>query len=168
MGRFRKIWQKCRQNVVEDGLPPEPLCDIDGFGAGGAVEALVGGAGAESAEVGLVTADFHVIKQLCVAREGVVARIPRDFQFCVLTQMPGQRFHVVGLCVAPHEADAGDLLAVFVQQRIQRLFGQGMTDVFAQVRAVAAHAPVRAVGDVHGEGHLVGDLLEDDIVVVVF
>ena len=39
--------------------------------------------------------------------------------------------------------------------------------VLAQMRAVAAHTPVRAVGEVHREGHFVGDLLEDDIVVVV-
>ena len=45
---------------------------------------------------------------------------------------------------------------------------QSLPRVLAQMRAVAAHASVRAVGEVHREGYLVGDLLEDDIVVVVF
>lgn len=84
MGRFRKIWQKCRQNVVEDGLPPKPFRDVHGFGAGGAVKALVGGAGSEAAKLGLVAADLHVVEELGVLGQSSVAGIPRHFQLCVL------------------------------------------------------------------------------------
>lgn len=84
MGRFRKIWQKCRQNVVEDGLPPKPFRDIHGFGAGGAVKALVGGARFQAAKLGLVAADLHVVEELGVLGQCGVTRIPRHLQLRVL------------------------------------------------------------------------------------
>ena len=43
-----------------------------------------------------------------------------------------------------------------------------MSDIVTQMRTVASHASVRAMGDVHREGHLVGNLLENNIVIVVF
>ena len=60
-----------------------------------------------------------------------------------------------------------NLSSVFLQQGVQRPVVQHVSDILAQMRAMAAHAPVRAVGEVHREGHFVGDLLEDDVVVVV-
>lgn len=83
-------------------------------------------------------------------------------------QMLRQCFHILGQAVAAHEAHAGDLPPVFVQEGVQSTLVQHIPDVLLQVRTMAAHAPVRTMRDVHGEGHLVGNLLEDDVVVVVF
>ena len=135
---------------------------------GNAEEPLVGSAGVETAEVRLVTADFHIIEKAGIARHDVVAGIPRQLELRMLPQMPRKGGNVLRLTVAPHEAHAGNLPAVFVQNPVQHVRIQRLPDVVAQMRTVTAYAPVRTVGEVHRKGHLIGNLLEDNIVVVVF
>lgn len=80
----------CRMNVryvmARDGISllPEPLGNIYGLGAGGAVKALVGGARFQAAKLGLVAADLYVVEELGVLGQSGVTGIPRHFQFCVL------------------------------------------------------------------------------------
>ena len=82
--------------------------------------------------------------------------------------MLGKRLHVVGLTVTPHETNTGDLLSVFLQKRIQCAVIQNIPYVFTKMWTVAAHTSVRTISEIHREGHLIGNLLEDNIVVVVF
>ena len=70
--------------------------------------------------------------------------------------------------IAAHEAEAGNLFPVFGEQLVDFGLVEGEADVFVEVRTMAAGAVVRAIGDVDGEGHLVGNLLEYDVEVVVF
>ena len=135
---------------------------------GYAEEPLVSGAGVEAAEVRFVATDFHIIEKAGIAGHDVVAGIPRQFEFRVLPQIPREGRHVLGLTVATHKAHAGYLPTVFVQNPIQHGRVQRLPDVVAQMRTVTAYAPMRAVGEVHRKGHLIGNLLEDNIVIVVF
>ena len=132
------------------------------------IEPLVGGAGTQTTELRFVTADFHVVEKVGIARQNVVTGIPRHLQLGVLMHMLSQSGHIFGLPVTSHEADTRNLPSVFRQQTVQRILVQDLSDVQMQMRTMTAHAPMRTVGDIHREGHLIGNLLEDDIVVVVF
>ena len=158
-----------KKNTASDGgfLFPEPGSDVFRGAVGDSEEFLVGGAGVEAAELLTVAPNLYVVEKVSIARHDVVAGIPRHFQFRVLAQVSCEQRDLLGLFVAAHEADASNLPPVFVQQPVQRLLIQRRPDVVAQVRAMAPHTPVRAIGDVHREGHLIGNLLEDDVVVVV-
>ena len=81
--------------------------------------------------------------------------------------MTGKAEDFFGRLVAAHETDTSDETFIAVNEAVEKLFVQGFANIFPQMRAMASYAPVRAVGEVHREGNLVGDLLEDDIVVVI-
>lgn len=158
-----------KKNTARNGgfLFPEAGGDVFGGAVGHAEELLVGGAGVEAAELLVVAPNLHVVEKAGIARHDVIAGIPRHLQFRILAQVSCEQRDLLGLFVAAHEADAGDLPPVFVQQPVQRLLIQRLPNVVAQVRTMAPHTPVRAVGDIHREGHLIGNLLKDDVVIVV-
>ena len=80
------------------------------------IKALVGGLGFEAAIFVFVAADFHVIELFGGGGQGVVAGIPGDLEVRVLVEMLGELRNLLWGAVAAHEADAGDLPPVFVQQ----------------------------------------------------
>ncbi len=116
----------------------------------------------------MVTSYFDVIEEACIARDDIVARVPGYFQIRVLTQVLGQCRHVLRLAVPSHETDTGHLSPVLGQQSIQGGRIQCLPDIVPQMRAVAPYTSVRTMRYIHRKGHLIGDFLEDNIVVVVF
>ena len=70
-------------------FPPEAFCNVFGMAVAVTVETLVGGAGTQPPEFGLVAAYLHVIEDVGIAWQDVVAGVPGHFQFRVLAQMFG-------------------------------------------------------------------------------
>lgn len=70
-------------------FPPEPFRNVFGMAVAVTVETLVGGAGTQTAEFGLVAAYLHVIEDVGIAWQDVVAGVPCHLEFRVLAQMLG-------------------------------------------------------------------------------
>ena len=68
----------------------------------------------------------------------------------------------LGLGIAAHEGYACDVGAVLLDEAVDGGSIERRAAVLPQVFAVASRTAAGAVGDVDGEGHLVGYLLKDD------
>ena len=129
-----------------------------------AEHALVGARGGEGAEVGDVGADFDVVELLSVEGVGDVlaAAVPRHFVMrVVLTDICGQRAHLVGGGITPHKADACDSLSVLRHHAVKGCGVERQAGVCPQVGTVAAGTPTGASCNVDGQCCLVGDFLKD-------
>ena len=68
----------------------------------------------------------------------------------------------LGLCVTAHEGYAGDVGAVLLDKAVDGGSVKRRAAVLPQVLAVASRTAARAVGDIDGQGYLVGYLLKND------
>lgn len=97
----------------------------------------------------------------------VHAGIPRGFKVRETGSAPqGKPYHFRRVGVTAHETKAGNGLPVPPEQDGQCLFVQYSPCVGLQMRAVASGTSVGTVGDVYGQGSLVGYLGENYVVVV--
>ena len=103
-----------------------------------------------------------------IVRYRLFAGVPGHLQGGGFSDMVGQQLHLVRRGIPAHKADAGDGSAITFQDVVQRLLVQRLANIFLQMRTVASGAVVWTMGDVHREGHLSGNLLKDNIVVIVF
>ena len=136
------------------------------------IHALVGGRTAQRTTGFAPRAEFHV--------GGGVEGIESIGQFRATTvpagaQM-GMRFaeereemeHTARIVVAAHQCGAGDGAAVLFNQGEPAFFGELLAVVAPKIGAVTTRTGTRAAREVHGEGHFVGEFLENDVVVDVF
>ena len=136
------------------------------------IHALVGGRTAQRTTGFAPRAEFHV--------GGGVEGVESIGQFRATTvpagaQM-GMRFaeereemeHTARIVVAAHQCGAGDGAPVLFNQREPAFFGEFLAVVAPKISTVAARTGTGAAREVHGEGHFVGEFLENDVVVDVF
>lgn len=130
------------------------------------IEPLIGGAGAQAATLGIEAADLDVVEQAGIAREHCVTRIPRHFEPRFGTKITCQRLNIIREAVPPHKAETGNLPSVLCQQIVQHLGIQLMSDILMQVGTMALRASMRTIGEVDGKSHFIGNLLENDVVII--
>lgn len=136
------------------------------------IHALVGGRTAQRTTGFAPRAEFHV--------GGGVEGVESIGQFRATTvpagvQM-GMRFakereemeYTARLVVAAHQCGAGDGATILFNQREPAFFREFLAVVAPKIGAVAPRTGTRAAREVHGEGHFVGEFLENDVVVDVF
>ena len=132
---------------------------------GVAVEALVGGGFVEGTQVLEVRADLDVVEVVLVDLLGDAhpAAVPSHLEVGVLlVYVLCEAVDAPWLCVASHECDAGDVLAVLGHELVYGVGGEGHAHILPQILRVAAWASAGTARDVDGQGHFVGYFLEDD------
>lgn len=151
-----------------NGIAPESGGDIFCFAIMVSVEALVGINGIETAMSGTVVAQLDVLEQVEMNRHLASSRVPGYLEVGDLVQVLCNFLNLFLTAVSPHDAETGDGVAIFVQNRLYLLFGELCADVIPKVRTMASGAAVRASGNVDGKSYFVRDLLENNVVIVVF
>ena len=134
------------------------------------VEALVGRGLVERTEMLEVGTELDVVEVVLVHLGGHPhpAAIPRDLQVGVfLVDVLCQTVDAPGLSISTHEGDAGDVLAVLLDEFVDGISGERHADVLPQILRVAAWAATGAARYVDGKGHLVRYLLKDNACVDV-
>ena len=76
--------------------------------------------------------------------------------------------HTARIVVASHQCGASDGATILFNQREPAFFGEFLAVVAPKIGAVASRTGAGAAREVHGEGHFVGEFLENDVVVDVF
>ena len=76
--------------------------------------------------------------------------------------------HTARIVVAAHQCGAGDGVTILFNQREPAFFGEFLAVVAPKIGAVAPRTGAGTAREVHGEGHFVGEFLENDVVVDVF
>ena len=76
--------------------------------------------------------------------------------------------HTARIVVAAHQCGAGDGATILFNQREPAFFREFLAVVTPKISTVASRTGTRAAREVHGEGHFVGEFLENDVVVDVF
>ena len=135
------------------------------------VEPLVGRGLVERTEVLEVRTDLDVVEVVLVhfQRHAHLATVPRHFQFGVLlVDVLCQTVDATRFGITTHEGDAGDVLAVLLDEVIDGIGGERKTDVLPQILRVTAWAVTGTSRYVDGKCHLIGNLLEHDAAVDIF
>ena len=136
-----------------------------------AVEPLVGGGALQGAEVLEIWPYLDVVEIGLVDSRGDAhpSAVPRHLVLRVLlVDVLRQHVHPLGVAVAPHEGDTGDVSSVLIDKGIDGIGVQRQADVLPEIMAVTARTVTRATGDIDGQCHLVGYLLKHDAGVNVF
>ena len=150
---------------------PKPPCDVfERTVRALAIQALVGRGRLERSLFGAVRAELHVVERRAVGRPFIAAGVPASFEPVAepLLHSLRQPLHGGGIVVAAHKPHAGHLAFHIAYQGKEAFLRQFLADVVFEIRAVTARAAVRAKRKVDGQRHLVGELLEHNIVVDVF
>ena len=121
----------------------------------------------QSAFLIVIRTEFYIIEVVDIHWLVVSSGIPGDLKFQSVFYVMCQSFHLVFRSVTTHDAYAGDVATINLNESIQFVFSEFGAYILPQMRAVAGRAMIRAVGEVNRQTHLVGNLLKDDVVVVV-
>lgn len=138
-----------------------------------AVKSLVGGGRAERATVGYVGTELEVVErkgQHFRRRLPRAARIPACAErAAVLPTHTGQKGeHGIGVVVAAHQRHAGNVAGVTFDEGGEAFGGQFLAHIAAQIGTVATCTTIGTKREVDGERHLVGELLENNVIIDVF
>ena len=76
-------------------------------------------------------------------------------------QKPGKDIDVFGVGITAHKTHTSDVVGIEPDKTVELHGRERGADVLPQVLTMAARAATRTVGEVDGEGDLVGYLLED-------
>jgi len=68
--------------------------------------------------------------------------------------------NIFGFGIATHEAHASDVIAILTYKPFKGEYGEWRTYVLPKILAVTTGTMARTVGQIDGESHLVGNLLE--------
>ena len=122
----------------------------------------------EAAEGGDVGAglDVVVVSQVDAFRKGLASGPPCAAKAEAVLDEGAKPFDRRGVGVPAHQGDAADLAPVAGGDAPQAVFVERFPCVFPQMRAVASGATDGTPGEIDGQRHLVGYLLEYDVVVV--
>ena len=149
---------------------PEARCDVVQPASIHTVEALVGARALQGAEVRQVGTKLDIVEvaEAHLRREQRAATPPGQMQpWETAAQATGQRVDLGGLCVATHEAEAGDPTGTVTEHTLHHIGGQRLADIAPEVLRMAPRTATRAPREVDGQRHLVGNLLKDDVCVDV-
>ena len=80
----------------------------------------------------------------------------------VLVDIQRQLLHAHGVVVTAHHGDAGDVMAVALDEGVDGIGVQRQADVLPQIVAVATGTAAGTVGDVDGQRDLVGYFLKNN------
>lgn len=136
------------------------------------IHALVGGRTAQWPTGFAPRTEFHVgggVEGIESIGQFSAAAVPTGVQL-------GMRFakereemeHTARIVVAAHQCGASDGATILFNQREPAFFGEFLAVVAPKISTVAPRTGTRAAREVHGEGHFVGEFLENDVVVDVF
>lgn len=152
---------------------PELFGDVSPRSVGSVtIHALVGGRTAQWTTGFAPRAEFHVgggVEGVESIGQFRSAAVPTGVQL-------GMRFaeereemeHTARIVVAAHQCGAGDGATILFNQREPAFFREFLAVVTPKIGAVASRTGAGAAREVHGEGHFVGEFLENDVVVDVF
>ena len=135
------------------------------------VEALVGGAVFQSAEMTDVRANLDVVELFLVhiSRHLCATSVPSHFIIRImLVNVFGNLAHTIVLRIAAHKTDACYVATVTLHEPVDGVHGERFTNVIPQILAVTTGTTTRTIGDVDGKGHLVRNLLKDDVGIYIF
>ena len=79
-----------------------------------------------------------------------------------------QSLYFVFSGVATEDAHACDITAIYIDKSGQLIFSEFRTDIFPEMFAVAVGTMIRTVGQINSQRGLIRDLLEYDIVIIIF
>ena len=151
---------------------PVARCYVDECAVGlFLIHPLVGSRLFEATEVPDVRSQLDIVEQcfINIKRYARAPAVPAHLHLRMLpVQKLGHGLNVFRLGVASHEADAGDVFLVFVDEAVEAAGGERLADVLPKILAVAAGTMAGTPGDVDGKCHLVGNFLEDDTRIDVF
>ena len=156
-----------------ESLLPELFGDVCPRSIGSVtIHALVGGRTAQRTTGFAPRTEFHVgggVEGIESIGQFSAAAVPTGVQL-------GMRFakereemeHTARIVVAAHQCGASDGATILFNQREPAFFGEFLAVVAPKISTVAPRTGTRAAREVHGEGHFVGEFLENDVVVDVF
>ena len=151
---------------------PKPIGYIQKIIAHGTfVKTLVGGATLQASQMFDIRAKFDIIKIGTSDRRRYArpSTVPCHLERGMLTMdMSGQHVDVCRFGITPHQADAGDVGAIITDETVHLHGCEGCADVLPQILAVASRTAAGTTGDVDGERHFIGYLLEYDSCIDVF
>ena len=135
------------------------------------VEALVGSAVFQSTEMTDVRANLDVVEPFLVhiSRHLCATSVPSHFIIRImLVNVFGNLAHTIVLRIAAHKTDACYVATITLHEPVDGVHGERFTNVIPQILAVATGTTTRTIGDVDGKGHLVWNLLKDDVGIYIF
>ena len=86
----------------------------------------------------------------------------------MLVNVFGNLAHTIVLRIAAHKTDACYVATVTLHEPVNGVHGERFTNVIPQILAVTTGTTTRTIGDVDGKGHLVRNLLKDDVGIYIF
>lgn len=127
------------------------------------VQPLIGSTAFQSTKVLDVGPHLYIIEIIFAHRGGYshTAGIPAYFRFrIVLAQIACELVDLFRFGIPTHKTYAGDVIAIVAYKTVEHLWSERLAGVAPKIWAVAAGTVARAVGDVDGEGYLIGYFLE--------
>ena len=144
--------------------------DVKHFAVDDLVHTLICSRAAQRAEVLQIRAELDIVEIVeieCRCQQRT-ATVPGGVQlFVALTQVLHQPVDFGGAGIATHKGDAGYVVVALGDKIVDSLVGERFADVVPKVGRMASGTPARASADVDGKGHLVWNLLKDNIAVGV-
>ena len=134
------------------------------------VEPLVGRRLVQWTKVLEIRTNLDVVEVILVhlGRKAHSATIPRHLQVWVfLMDVLCQSVDSTRFGITTHEGDAGDVLAVLLDEVIDGISGERHANVLPQIRTVATRTMAWAPRYVDGKCHLIGYLLKHDVAIDV-
>ena len=127
------------------------------------IKTLVGGDRLQRTKMLDIGSHLDVVEVLLVdgGRDNGLAAVPCHLELGVLlVDILCQQVDALRVVVAAHEGEAGDVLAILIDEGIDGIGIQGEADVFPKVMAVTPRTVTRAIGNVNCQCHFVGYLLK--------
>ena len=151
---------------------PESVGDVLHCAIGrDAVEALVGGGALQRAEMAAIGADLDIVEigygDSC--RYADAPAVPGHMELGILLMhILRQQVDALWVGITTHEGDAGDVAPILGDKIVQRISVKRHSDVPPQILTMTSRAMTRAIADVNGQCHLVGNLLKNNTGVHIF
>ena len=127
------------------------------------IEALVGGGLLQRTKVLDERTYLYIVEVLLIdgGRDDGLATIPSHLELgMLLVDILCQDVDTLGIAVAAHESNAGDILAILFDEGIDGIGVKGETYVLPKVMAMTPRTVTRAIRDVNCQCHFVGYLLK--------
>lgn len=130
------------------------------------VQALIGSWLAQPSQMPDVRTNLDVVETAPAngRRKDSASAVPGHFQIRIAaTQITRQSVDGSRIGIASHETDAGNVRSIFRKKLIHCRRSQRFADIAPQVRAMTTRTTTRAVGQIDGQRHFIGNFLKHDV-----
>lgn len=135
-----------------------------------AVHPLIGAWGVEATKMAEIGTHFDIVETLLVDEWGdcCAPSVPANFQsFVVLSHVFSEPVDLSRVAIAPHKSHTCYRVFRFMNQCRQCLCRQVMSPIRPQELTMAARTVTRTTRHVDGKGHLIGELLKNNICIYI-